>query len=368
MLNVKPIYRAEQLPVFQNRMFDSAQAARECTKGDVVLVQSLQTGLVFNQAFRPELMQYDHDYQNEQGHSAAFQRHLLDVQAIVERHLAGRSLIEVGCGKGLFLEQLAAAGFAITGLDPTYEGHNPRVIKEYFTPGTGLQADGLILRHVLEHVPDPYEFLCGLRESNRVNHTSGLIYIEVPCLDWIATHGAWFDLFYEHVNYFRLADFARLFSNVLESGRVFSGQYLYVVADLASLRPPRCGPSDEFELPAAFMGAIEASRARLEERRKAGQAASAVWGGASKGVIFSLFMNRAGEVSKPAIDTVIDINPGKQGRYLAATGIKVSAPHDALPRLPDGADIFVMNSNYLAEIQAMTSNRFNYRLVEHAEL
>jgi SAM-dependent methyltransferase len=343
-------------------MFDSAESARDCTKGDVVLVQSLQTGLVFNQAFRPELMQYDHDYQNEQGHSVAFQRHLHDVQGIVDRHLAGRSLIEVGCGKGLFLEQLAAAGYDITGLDPTYEGSNPRVIKEYFTPGTGLHADGLVLRHVLEHVSDPCTFLNGLRESNG---GAGLIYIEVPCLDWIAEHGAWFDIFYEHVNYFRLADFSRLFSNVLEAGRVFSGQYLYVVADLASLRPPRCGPGDEFELPVSFMNAIDTSRTRLQQRRDAGHGAgAAVWGGASKGVIFSLFMERAGAT----IDTVIDINPAKQSRFLAATGIRVSSPQEAVPRLPVGADIFVMNSNYLSEIQDMTAHKFNYLLVEHAKL
>ena len=357
MVDFKPIYRAEQLPVFQNRMFDSEQAARDCVKGDVSLVQSLETGLVFNQAFRPELMQYDSDYQNEQGLSRAFQLHLQDVQGIVDRRFKGRSLIEVGCGKGLFLEQLAAAGYDVTGLDPTYEGSNPKVIKEYFTPRTGLHADAIVLRHVLEHVQDPYAFLCGLRESNG---GKGLIYIEVPCLDWIADHRAWFDIFYEHVNYFRLADFSRMFASVIESGRIFSGQYLYVVADLASLRAPKCRASDAFELPAGFMGAIEESRARLQGK---GQAA-AVWGGASKGVIFSLFMNRAGA----DINTVIDINPGKQGRYLAATGIRVSSPEEAVPRLPDGADIFVMNSNYLKEIQESTSFRFNYWLVEHGKL
>jgi len=71
-----------------------------------VLVQSLDTGLVFNQAFHPELLEYDHDYQNEQGLSAAFQRHLDSMAAIVQRHFAGMSLIEVGCGKGTFLERL----------------------------------------------------------------------------------------------------------------------------------------------------------------------------------------------------------------------------------------------------------------------
>jgi hypothetical protein len=357
MAEFKPIYRAEQLPVFQNRMFDSEQAARGCAKGDVSLVQSLETGLVFNQSFRPELMQYDSDYQNEQGLSPAFQRHLQDVQGIVDRRFKGQRLIEVGCGKGLFLEQLVTAGYDITGLDPTYEGHSPKVIKEYFTPSTGLRADAIVLRHVLEHVQAPFEFLCGLRESNG---GKGLIYIEVPCLDWIADHHAWFDIFYEHVNYFRLADFARMFANVIESGRIFSGQYLYVVADLASLRAPKCSASDSFELPAGFMGAIEESRARLQDRGRA----AAVWGGASKGVIFSLFMNRAGA----GIDTVIDINPGKQGRYLAATGIRVSSPQEAVPGLPDGADIFVMNSNYLKEIQESTAFRFNYWLVEHGKL
>jgi len=75
-------------------------------------------------------------------------------------------------------------------------------------------------------------------------------------------------------------------------------------------------------------------------------------------------MNRAGA----GLDTVIDINPAKQGRYLAATGLRVSAPADAVPRLPAGADVFVMNSNYLNEIQESTEFRFNYRLVEYGRI
>ncbi len=50
-------------------------------------------------------------------------------------------------------------GFKVTDLDPTYEGANPNVIKAYFSPEIGLRADGIILRHVLEHVQDPVEFL-----------------------------------------------------------------------------------------------------------------------------------------------------------------------------------------------------------------
>jgi hypothetical protein len=43
---------------------------------------------------------------------------------------------------------------------------------------------------------------------------------------------SWFDLFYEHVNYFRLDDLRRMFGTVHEAGHLFGGQYLYIVADL----------------------------------------------------------------------------------------------------------------------------------------
>lgn len=351
---LREVYRAEQLPVLQNRMFATAEAARACARGDVVLVQSPETGLVFNRAFRPELVEYDADYQNEQGLSSAFARHLDAVLDVMRRHFAGTSLLEVGCGKGLFLERLLDAGFDVTGLDPTYEGTNERVIRKFFTPEVGIRAEGIVLRHVLEHVPDPLAFLARLREANGGR---GTIYIEVPCLDWIASHHAWFDIFYEHVNYFRRVDFERMFGTVHEAGHSFAGQYLYVVADLATLTAPRRPRDDVFSLPPGFLSAIEQSRERL---RAGSSTARAIWGGASKGVIFALLMERAGV----RIDTVIDINPAKQGRYLAATGLLVQSPAEAMAHLPAGADVFVMNSNYLDEIKALTAHRFNCVTIE----
>jgi len=355
----RSLYRAEQLPVFQNRMFNTEGEARNCVRGDVELVQNHATGLVFNRAFDPALMIYDADYQNEQGHSAAFRQHLETVAQVVSKHFAGRTVIEVGCGKGHFLEQLQSMGFEITGLDPTYEGTNPAVIREYFTPAVGLRADALVLRHVLEHVPDPATFLAQLRDANG---GQGRIYIEVPCLDWIAAHRTWFDLFYEHVNYFRLGDFARLFGTVHEAGHTFGGQYLYAVAELSSVRTPVATPADAFEFPADFLDGVSRSAERLTAAAAAAaqfgstRALAAIWGGASKGVIFALFMERA---SAP-LDLVIDINPAKQGRHLAATGLRVHAPAEALAQLRPGADLFVMNRNYLAEIQAQTNHQFNY--------
>lgn len=352
----RELYRADQLPVFQNRMFRSAEAAQSCARGDVILVQDPRTGLVFNGAFRPELMQYDADYQNEQAVSSVFRSHLDEITGIVDRHFRGCSLIEVGCGKGYFLEHLQGLGFEITGIDPAYEGDNPKVVKARFSREASLRAEGLILRHVLEHICRPEAFLAELREANG----GGRIYIEVPCFDWICRHRAWFDIFYEHVNYFRLDDFRRMFGSTLEAGHVFGGQYLYVVADLASLRDPAQEPAVPFDFPADFTAPIE----RMANRIRASDTAAVVWGGASKGVIFSLFMLRAGA----RIDCVVDINPAKQGRYLPATGLRVSSPEEMQAQVAAGADIYVMNGNYLAEIRRMTQDRFNYMTVDYERL
>lgn len=349
---VEVLYEIEQLPVFQNRMYDSESAAINCPKGDIRLVENLKTGLVYNQAFRPELMQYDDHYQNEQAVSPLFQAHLESVMQIVASAMGRRSIVEVGCGKGFFLEMMLADGFDALGFDPTYEGDNPLVTKQYFSSELGINADGLVLRHVLEHVQDPVGFLKQLRDANG---GSGKIYIEVPCFDWICDQHAWFDIFYEHVNYFRISDFHRMFNVVYESGRLFGDQYLYVVADLAGIKQPEIDVEKRVRFPGDFTTQL------TKKTKEDPNSELIVWGGASKGVIFSLLKQRAGQ----KIRAVIDINPAKQRKYLPASGLLVEAPETVLPNVQAGAQIFVMNSNYLQEIKNMSGNKFAYVSIDN---
>ena len=194
---LKLLYQQDNFPIFQNRMYDTKDEAINCPKGNIRLLQNLETGLVYNDAFLPELMDYDGNYQNEQAVSPLFQRHLETVATAISGSMGEKNLVEVGCGKGYFLEMLLTKGFDITGFDPTYEGINPRVKRQYFEPGVIEKANGLILRHVLEHIQNPVSFLEQLKVANG---GSGKIYIEVPCFDWICLHSAWFDIFYDHVN------------------------------------------------------------------------------------------------------------------------------------------------------------------------
>ena len=348
----RELYRADQLPVFQNWMYNSADEARSCPRGDMRLVQQAETGLVYNAAFQPELMIYGPQYQNEQAVSPLFHQHLEKVSGIVAQNIGLAALVEIGCGKGYFLEMLQKRNGDIIGFDPAYEGNNSAIQQNYFTKKTGIKAKGLILRHVLEHIPNPLSFLSDLKKANG---GGGLIYIEVPCFDWICARRAWFDIFYEHVNYFRLTDFQRMFGRILESGRLFGGQYLYVVAELSTLTKPRNNDAGGVDFPEDFFFDFHENKNPEE---------IVIWGGASKGVIFALQKERAGQPVK----LVIDINPEKQGKYLAATGLQVHSPKDGLAKLPKDSIIYVMNSNYVGEVRAMTNNMYEYIGVDNGWL
>jgi hypothetical protein len=340
------LYRQLDFPIFQNRMYPTAAEAIACPRGDIELIEDDVTGLVYNAAFRPELLVYDRDYQNEQGMSPAFRAHLDVVANLVVQRLGRDRIVEVGCGKGLFVRLLADRGVDVAGFDPAYEGDDLRIVSRAFSPDERMHARGLVLRHVLEHIRNPVAFLQQLRDANG----GGLLYVEVPCLDWILAHRAWFDIFYEHVNYFRLADFTRMFRTVVQAERLFGGQYLGVIVDLATLRTPRIDDGDRVLFPGDFAGAPTTTGDR-----------EAVWGGASKGVIFSLLRQREGR----PVDIVIDINPAKQGRYLPATGLRVASPAEALSTLPEGSTIHIMNSMYFDEIKQMSGNRYRYNKVDH---
>lgn len=346
------LYAIEQVPVLQNRLFDTAAEARSCVRGDVELGVDPATGIVTNRAFDTSRVVYDRHYNNEQGLSPAFVRHLDAVALLIRRHLGDRGLYEIGCGKGIFLERLLGGGYEVGGCDPTYEGDNPAVTRAFFSAELGIRKRQLILRHVLEHVADPVAFLRMLADVNG----GGSIYIEVPCLDWIIDRAAWFDIFYEHVNYFREDDFRRIFGRV-QTYRVFGGQYLAIIADLATLRDPAVIRAQAGrESPPIFsptFGPPSAAAAEPDD---------VVWGAASKGVIYALLRERLG----CPVTAAVDVNPAKQQRYLPGTGVPTLSPAMLLDRLPRGGRVIVMNSNYLPEIRAATGDRYRYEVMDRA--
>ena len=339
------VYRQVGFPVFQNKVYATRELAMRAVAGDVELVQSAESGLIYNNKFDPKRLDYGQDYQNEQACSPVFQKHLEHVLDIVRGSVTADQVgIEVGCGKGYFLEMLVCAGFSVTGYDPAYEGYSSHVKREYFGQSPiNARPDYVILRHVLEHINDPWTFLAMLSANSK---SGTLIYIEVPCFDWILKNNAFYDIFYEHVNYFTLSVLAEAFSRVIESGQIFGGQYIYLIADLSSFKTP-----SEYNGMRLSSLRIDGYLEALLAKKMNAFTSTYIWGAGAKGITFSNILTKKGV----CVEAIVDINPAKQGRFSALSALPIIAPDSARSGLI-GADVYVMNPLYLDEITAMVSD------------
>jgi hypothetical protein len=346
------VYAVERLPLFQNKVFATRAEALHAPTAPVELVQCQVFGFIWNIWFDPTLMAYDASYHNEQHYSAAFQAHIANMVALLkEKGLQSKAIVEIGCGKGYFFDCLRQQGFvSLRGYDPAYEGDHPDIIKDYFSEHSQThQAEVIVLRHVLEHVADPFQFLHTIA---RTNHETGDILIEVPDFAWIIQRQAFWDMYYEHCNYFTSVTLAALFEDA-EVKNVFGRQYLYLFGKLNTLHAPRLFAANEERSVNPFRPAIEKYDRLLRTTRPV-----VLWGGASKGVTFLNVVDHKAE----SVRYVVDMNPHKHNTFIPGTGHQILPP-DALRQFAqDAVLIIIANENYAEEIrhQALT-------LTPHAE-
>ena len=110
--NLISLYKVENLPLFQNKVYNSFEEAQSQKVVNVNLSQCQECGFVFNKLFTNENMDYDDNYQNEQNYSNAFVNHLDEVvDYLVENGFKDKKVVEIGCGKGYFTELLEKRGF-----------------------------------------------------------------------------------------------------------------------------------------------------------------------------------------------------------------------------------------------------------------
>src|SRR5258706_4256309 len=191
--NLEIVFSQSNVPLFQNKVYPTSELALVAEKGEVELVQSLISGFVFNKAFTPHIMNYDVLYQNEQSNSAFFKNHLLNVLHLLKSFgIESKKVVEIGCGKGVFFDMMLSESIDCWGYDPTYEGNNERIKKEYFDETKKeVAADVIIMRHTLEHITRPFSFLHTIAKANDYK---GFLFVEVPTFDWIVKKNAFWDI------------------------------------------------------------------------------------------------------------------------------------------------------------------------------
>ena len=336
------IYMIQDIPVFQNKVYKTRSEALNVKTGDVRLVMCLNCGFIFNADFDVKVMNYDVSYQNEQAHSLYFRTYLKELMELfTEKDFHKLKIIEIGCGKGYFLEMLRKNGFDVNGFDPSYEGSNPYIVKDYYSEKhSNYKADLIVLRHTLEHIEDPFTFLHRIAKATS---SRAKIFIEVPSFEWIFEKRAFWDIFYEHCNYFTLESMAGLFEKS-QQGLLFNNQYMYLVADLNSLRE-QVVPINTVRFNFEAFKMINLLKFYKEFVQS--HPGLLVWGAGAKGATFVNLVDPKREY----ISYLVDINPEKQERYVAKTGHSIISPKHIYDIKGKKIYILIMNDNYYKEIQ-----------------
>jgi len=356
--------RRTSVPVHQNRIAPSREAARACPRGDLELARCRGCGFVWNAAFDPARIVYDAEYDNNQTHSPVFREYTdaLARELVGRLALRGKTALEVGCGKGDFLVGLVAAGAGRgLGFDTSYVGPESReegrvrfARSRYARGATAEVPDAVVSRHVIEHVPQPLRFLRDIREALE-GAPRAAVFLETPTVEWILARGVFWDLFYEHCSYFDTRTLpwacARAGLTPRSAEPAFGEQYQHVVASpgepVTDAAAARANAATIERLVARYLeraGRTEAAVRELMARHRPGDVA--VWGAGAKGATLLHVL----DPDATRLRYVVDISPGKQGRFTPGTGHAIVGP-DALAEDPPAA-VLLMNQNYRVENEA----------------
>lgn len=360
-------YEVGSVPAQTCVLLDTRAEAEVYPLGEILLALCDQCGFIQNVRFDPDIVDYSQPTEESQAFSPRFTEFTDELAGcLVERYsLRGRSVVEIGCGKGDFLLQLADHGIARgIGVDPGYlddrltgAGDRVEFFRDWFRgPVKEWSGDLVVTRHLMEHVPNTREFFGWLTATVSLKSESAL-FTEVPDTARVLKEGAFWDIYHEHCSYFTAGSLARALRTAgmaVDDLRLgFGRQYL-----LADSVPGSGGREFDIEEPVADIAAMVARFAEQASREVAGwhqivvdaQSSGrpvAVWGGGSKAVAF-LTSSGVEDV------VVVDINPHKQGKWLPGTAVCVQDPSTLLQHKP--ALVIPMNPIYREEIAASLSD------------
>jgi hypothetical protein len=364
---LEPFADVGAVPVLCGVHWADSDSAAASPAGRILLARCPECAYVRNVAFEPDLMVYDTSMDTNLHHSAAFQTFSAELaEHLAERYqLAGKHVLDVGCGQGEFLREVCTVGSCTgTGYDAMYAGptgadpSGATFHQRHAPHGSALPAFDLVTsRHWFEHLDDPFEFLVDLRRAAGEREVYG--YIEVPDAGYDLSTAGW-EVIYPHVSYFDGFPLRTIIERagwrVEDSGTLFKGMFRFVEFS-ANAPGPRRGDDPlpdvrdrdrQLAATAQFGARHHAERDRWREHIAALVAEGArpvLWGAGSRGVQFLTFAD-----ADHRLAAVVDVNPRKWGRYLPITAHRVDPPQ--LLSTLDPRTVIITNPAYRDEVGA----------------
>lgn len=386
-------YEVRDIPVHSVLLLNTREEALNYPKGNIALGFCWSCGFVSNYAFDERLHEYSAKYESSQSFSPTFNSFSNRLaEFLIEQYgLHNKNIIEIGCGQGEFISLLAQIGGNHgIGFDPAYEGSRrynipeiPSSVASHSNGGEGLlnrehsgscsgcvtfvsdfygekyrtlNTDFICCKMTLEHIHDTASFIRTVRNSLQIG-SEAVVFFQIPEFTRILDELAFWDIYYEHCSYFSPGSLARLFRScgfeVRDIWTDFDDQYLMIEAgpngngnaDHSALENDIENLGNKIDYFSKNHGQkIDAWKGRLNEVREKGVKA-VLWGSSSKSVAFLTTL----KISYQDIEYVVDINPHRQGSYMAGTGQKIVSPEFLIDYKPE--IVIVMNPIYSEEIR-----------------
>ncbi len=289
-------------------------------------------------------------------------RHLIDTY-----HLEGRRFLEVGCGRGEFLQVLAEFPVKAYGME-----HQPELAREARKAGLFVWEefpdrpdqrfgdgeepfDVFLSFNFLEHQPEPDVMLQAIWRNLSEN---GMGLVTVPALEYILEQGSYYELLCDHIACYSLGTLKGLLENngfaVLEE-RIINRDTIEAVVRKKAVWPT---DAEEFsEKMISFDSLTEGYRVinqeideLLEVLKEKGETL-AVWGAGHQG-----FTLAATTRLRAAARYMIDSAPFKQGRYAPASHLPIVAPEHFFQEPVDA--VLIVAPGYSDEIAGIIRKRF----------
>jgi cyclopropane fatty-acyl-phospholipid synthase-like methyltransferase len=362
-VGLRPFFNLPSIPTSSCVLVDTAEQARDFRRKPLSLAFCPRCGFISNPRFDPATQAELEGYEETQGFSSTFNAfaRTLAQRLIDTHHLRGKTMLEIGCGKGEFVSLMCELGVGRgIGIDPLLNPRRAaesagavrdrvRFIRDEYGPAHGdLHADLIVCRHTLEHIADVAGFLATLRQ-NLVDRPTP-VFFEVPDTMRILREGAFWDIYYEHCSYFTSGSLARAFRAagfvVTDVELAYGRQYLLLTAAPGAQVEPLAIEEPAHEVVETVdRFASQAATSVAHWREVIAQREGVVlWGSGSKAVGF---LSALGDTAE-RVAAVVDINPHKRGKYLPGVGQRIIAPAELAELRP--SVVVVMNPVYREEI------------------
>lgn len=271
-------------------------------------------------------------------------------------HLAGKRVLEVGCGKGEYLSLLAQVGVDAHGIEHAADSvahctAQGLTVTQGFPDDpaqtlTSAPYEGFMILNFLEHLPTIRDTLRAIRNNLQAG---GVGLVEVPNLDMLLSEGLFAEFIPDHLYYFTQQTLTRLLESagfeVLACTAVWHG---YVLSAVVRKRP------------ALSLDALVNRQHQLKQQFHTlidshGPMRVAIWGAGHQALALISLMAIGRKVR-----FVVDSAPFKQGRFTPATHLPIVGPDRLTPA--DIDLVLVLAASYSDEVISLIHNRHGQRM------